>query len=71
MFRKKSEIRKNELTFRAGVSILKHVDKTRGACVPVSYTHLDVYKRQAMNYVDVYQKNQEYPHTELLKLLGV
>lgn len=25
----------------------------------------------AMNYVDVYQKNQEYPHTELLKLLGV
>ena len=24
-----------------------------------------------MNYVDVYQKNQEYPHTELLKLLGV
>ena len=31
---KKSEIRKNELTFRAGVSILKHVDKTRGACVP-------------------------------------
>ena len=29
----KSEIRKNELTFRAGVSILKHVDKTRGACV--------------------------------------
>lgn len=33
-FEKKSEIRKNELTFRAGVSILKHVDKTRGACVP-------------------------------------
>ena len=29
----KSEIRKNELTFRASVSILKHVDKTRGACV--------------------------------------
>ena len=29
----KSEIRKNELKFRAGVSILKHVDKTRGACV--------------------------------------
>ena len=25
----------------------------------------------AMNYVDVYQQNQEYPHTELLKLLGV
>ena len=25
----------------------------------------------AMNYVDVYQKNQEYPHTELLKLLGL
>ena len=33
MFRKKSEISKNELTFRASVSILKHVDKTRGAGV--------------------------------------
>ena len=28
-------------------------------------------RRAAMNYVDVYQKDQEYPHTELLKLLGV
>ena len=25
----------------------------------------------ALNYVDVYQKNQAHPHTELLKMLGV
>lgn len=33
-FEKSQKSEKNELTFRAGVSILKHVDKTRGACVP-------------------------------------
>ena len=38
MFRKKSEIRKNELTFRAGVSILTHVDKTRRAGVHAERT---------------------------------
>lgn len=25
----------------------------------------------ALNYVDVYQKDQAHPHTELLKMLGV
>ena len=25
----------------------------------------------AMNYVDIYQEDEEYPHEELLELLGV
>lgn len=27
--------------------------------------------RRAMNYVDIYQEDEEYPHEELLELLGV
>ena len=29
------------------------------------------YGAAALNYVDVYQKDQAHPHTELLKMLGV
>ena len=37
-----------------------HYDANRHSCVPVSYTHLDVYKRQAVYMLPLENKNRAW-----------
>ena len=59
--------------YKGGALLAEHLLEKGHTKVWIMEQYLDAYtiEQRIQGFVDVYQKNQEYPHTELLKLLGV